>query len=263
MAGSDRVQAVEQGLEILERVAAAPEGLSLAALAEAMGLKPTTIHNLARTLVATGYLAKRTRPTRYTLGPAVGRLARLSQHRFLDQALVEAVRALADAFADATVTSSQAIGTEVVAVLRISPERPGVLEQPAHQVMSPYHSASALVFQAFWPGETREAYRRRYPFEEYGRGRWGSLSDLEAFLDQVRGAGAVVLEPNGESRLLRVAAPVYSPRQELVACFGVSMPGDAVERPATGALAERVLAESRAIRDSSEPDLILTGDESC
>jgi len=182
MAHSQLVQSVLRSLDILELVASAQGGLALRDLAERLTLKGPTVHNLARTLAARGFLEKTANPPRYRLGAAVLELA----YRHADNALLRraagALRELFDQLDGATVTLSQAVGGEVLTVLRISPERPGILQRPAGRAMHPYGTASALLFQALWSERERAAYRRRYPFWEYGAHLWGTPERLEKVL---------------------------------------------------------------------------------
>ena len=69
------VQAVVRASKILQLVAESSDGLRLYELADLMGLKRTTVFNLADTLVEEELLT-RDRDTRYLIGPAVGKLYR-------------------------------------------------------------------------------------------------------------------------------------------------------------------------------------------
>ncbi len=72
-------------------VNASATGLSLGEIASATGLKATTAHNLARTLVHKGYLSKLARPVRFQTGPAV---TALIQDHCRDSLLERAATAL-------------------------------------------------------------------------------------------------------------------------------------------------------------------------
>lgn len=221
------VQAVDRALDVLEAAYAAPDGLTLQALVEATGLRPTTAHNLAATLVQRGYLSKSARPTRYRAGPALASLAMATHEMERGRWLEAAVRDVARRWPDATVTAAVDRGGEVTVVARMSPDLPQRMQHPSHQMLGPYHSVSALVFQAFWPQERRTAYRQRYPFDEYGTAAWPTEAALAACLDEVRRQGCAVLCADG---LLRVAAPVFTSGDELIASLGVAKPvaeGDA------------------------------------
>ncbi len=217
-----RIQAVDRALAILERVARAPEGLALRDLAAALGLGPTTVHNLAATLVARGYLAKTTAPKRYVLAAAARALAAAGGQQALEQRVATALRGLAARWPQATITVAQPLGREIVTHLRRSPEQGGALQRPAHLVLPPYTSASALVFEAFWNDAERAAYQQQFPFAEYGRGFWGKLARHENFLAQIRRRGHAVLDL--KDGRLRAAAPVFDEAGTIRFALGVALP---------------------------------------
>ena len=252
MANRNIVQSLTRGLEILEHVAHSDNGLTLQDLSRVLGLKPPTVHNLARTLMAKHYLEKRPQPTRYILGPAVHDVtARHGQRQFRQEA-AEVVRGLAVRLPSATITLTEVSGGEVATTLRVDPARPTVLEQPQHRFMPAYASASALVFQALWSQEQRSAYRHQYPFDEYGAATWGTEARLEEFLADVRRVGYAVL-PAGNSDKFRVAAPVFSAQHELVATLGGARFGPAADPAATDAgIVEHVVAAARGLSEVGE-----------
>lgn len=69
------VQAISRAAKILRLVAESSDGLRLYELAGLIGLKRTTVFNLADTLVQEGLLSREP-DTRYILGPTVGQLYR-------------------------------------------------------------------------------------------------------------------------------------------------------------------------------------------
>ncbi|MDH7568869.1 MAG: helix-turn-helix domain-containing protein [Armatimonadota bacterium] len=228
MPGSDLVQSVCRSLDVLELVARAEQGLSLQEVARALGVRLSTAHNLVRTLTARQFLVRTSRPVRYRLGPAVLDLASAHFSRAMVREAAEVLRSLANRLPVATLSLAEVVGGEVATTLRVSPERPGFVEQPRHRVMHPYASASALVFQAYWGVEERQEYRRRHPFAEHGAHLWGELASLDRFLDEVRRLGyAAPRFP--EDPVLKVGVPLFSPGGELTAVLGVSAPADAAD----------------------------------
>ena len=203
-------------------VAQAEDGLTLQDLAQRLQITPSAAHNLARTLLAKRFLVKGNRPIRYRLGPASCELADTHRGRQLLQHAETALRQLVGHFPDATVTLTETIGGEVMTILRISPDRPNIVQRPTGLVMPPYTSANSLVFQAFWSEEERFAYQQRYPFSEYGTHIWHTSEQFEQFLNTVRQYQYAAL-PVDASGLLRVAVPLFSATHALTASIGVSM----------------------------------------
>ena len=125
MSGANLVQSVLRSLDILEMVARSETGMTLQDIAAAPGVSSPTTHNLARTLVARGYIEKSSRPVRYHLGSACLELIQAHMPRELLQQATEAVRELWATFPNANVIFAQPIGSEVVTVVRVGPDRPG------------------------------------------------------------------------------------------------------------------------------------------
>lgn len=72
------IQSVERALILLEQVAAAPEGLTLAEMAELSGLNASTCHHLVATLANRGYIARLGRRRGYILGSKIRELHELA-----------------------------------------------------------------------------------------------------------------------------------------------------------------------------------------
>ncbi len=242
MPSDSLVQSVLRSLDILEMVARSESGLTLQDIASALDVASPTAHNLARTLVARGYLQKTPRPVRYRLGAACFDLVQAQAHRDLLRRAGEQVGALGRLFPQASVIFAEAIGAEVVVVVRTAPDRTGVIQHPHHPPLLPYSAAVSLAYQAFCtPGE-REAFRAHHAFEESGAHYWGTPQALDAFLAEARRLGYVHLPVGAAAETLRAGAPVFSPPGVLAGMIGLSM--SATE--AAAAEADEVLRELTA-----------------
>lgn len=244
--GSGGVQSLQRGLAVLERVSQAEDGLTLGRLAELTGLKKTTVHNLARTLLEDGYLARLTQPVRYAAGPALAALAsRNILTNTLHLAAEPALLALAAEFPGSAALLVEAAGTEVRVSLRVSPENPASVDRQADRSSPPYISATSLVFLALGNDAWREACMSRYPFADFGAPLWGSVEALEAQLDKVRKERRAVLDRPG-APLAPMAFPVTGSRGELLAALGLAFrPAQAGGGPA--AAKRRALSRTHAL----------------
>ncbi len=223
MPHGDLVQSVLRSLDILELVARSESGVSLQDIACALGVASPTAHNLARTLVARGYLQKTARPVRYRLGAACFNLVQAQARRELLRQATGEVAALGRLFPQASVIFAEAIGAEVVVVVRTAPDRAGVIQHAYHPPLLPYSAAVSLTYQAFCTAPEREAFRRHHPFEELGAHYWGTLAGLDVFLAQAREAGYVHLPVGVGAETLRAGAPVFSPPGVLAGMVGLSL----------------------------------------
>lgn len=206
---------------VIELLANSEGGMTLQQLCQELELKPATVHNLLRTLMSRGYIEKKHKPTIYTLGPALIQLVDTYRGREMQRKVGKVMGLIFAKFPNSRVTYSETMGGEVWLKLRISPERPGLLERPWNSVMLPYTSASVLLFQAFWNPDQRYSYSKRYPFEEYGAHIWQNAELFEQFLNQVRTSG-VSAPPIDRNGLLRVAVPVIGPGNEIVGALGAA-----------------------------------------
>jgi DNA-binding IclR family transcriptional regulator len=228
---SELVQSLLRAVDVIELVAQSERGLSLGEVCNTLGLKQPTVHNLIRTLIAREFVEKTTSPVRYRLGPAVARLAEERQsHSLVRQAslimndLFERFRVLLPRLGpqeEATLSFSQYVGGEVIMLLRLRMQHPGVLERPKH-VMSAYQSAAPLTFLAFWSPEESEEYCRRHPFLDQGAPIWKTRERLDAFLQRARNLG-YVQPPNFPSGQFRVAVPVFGDGHRLIGALGAGI----------------------------------------
>lgn len=249
MSDPTTVQSLLRGLKLLTLLGQAPDGLPLHEVARQAELKRPAAHKLLRTLASAGFVSHEPSPARYRLGPAAFDLARAQEEAGLLGRAAAALTALHRRYPGATLTLTRCLGGEVMAVLRMSPERPGFLERPAPGGgMSPYSAASPLTFQAFWPADAREEYRRRHPFSEYGAHLWKSTAALERFLAASRRAGCVEPALTGESYL--VAAPVFDAGGTVRAAVGARVAAAGCTAEAKRRLRTAVIGAARELSAS-------------
>lgn len=205
MANSDLVQSLLRGLDILRLLASSPVGMRLQDLAETTGIKKTTVHNLARTLRARGFLEKDAFG-RYRLGPAVQELSSQAQRGGLLLKASELMQQMQRQFPPAILTFSEITASSVVCRLRMSPDRPGEVQRPSSQYFSPYISATAICLQA--TGSNAAELERLFPFAEYGQGRWQSWNEFLAVKAEVISNGYYrQFDENHGSLTLAIAVP--------------------------------------------------------
>ncbi|NLS79308.1 MAG: helix-turn-helix domain-containing protein [Chloroflexi bacterium] len=249
MPGSNPIQSLSRGLQILEWVAGSDDGLTLQQLAERMQLQPSTAHSLAKTLVLRGFLERASSPVRYQLGPGVINLVDQYRDRPFQRRAAQVLgRLYEECPAGARLVLAEPVGVDVVLTLRISPERPGVLEHPSYSALPVYTTACGLAFLAFWPHERRLLSHRSYPFDQYGAHTWGAEERLEAFLSRVREQGHACA-PVGPNGLCCLAVPIFSPTRGLVAALGLAVPmrDEAWLEPYMRATVPRLKAAAREI----------------
>ena len=199
MANSDLVRSLLRGLDLVEFLAAHPEGAHLNDLAEAANLKKPTAHNLLRTLCARSFAA-RDDAGRYVVGPALAAAAEKAKRSERVERAETALLDLAERFAGHVLTVATLTPTVVKCELRVSPDMPGVAQHPVGRDFMPYSSVSAIVLQAANPQEARRL-ETLYPFEEYGVGIWGSPAAFAEVRARVLRDECMMRERNGHVAL--------------------------------------------------------------
>lgn len=235
MPSSELVQSVTRALLILEHLAGVEDGMTLQQLCQELDLKSPTVHNLLRTLAARGYVERLSEPARYRLGPTLIDLTDQYRHQTTQRMAARAVSQVFARFSFARVTYAEAERGDIVLKLRMTPERPGLLERPWHSVMLAYVSASVLVFQAYWPEDQRELYDSKYPFEIYGVHIWGDADRAACFLDEVRRKGYAAPPPDANG-LYRLAVPIFNAEHALLGVLGAAFNADDVTDPDQAAI---------------------------
>lgn len=243
MAGSDLVQSLTRGLLVMEQLAAAPDGLSVAQLAERLAISAPATHNLLRTLAARHYVERLTQPVRYRLGARLGELAASQRGRDLRQELEQAMLRLhADLPAVAWVYAELHDG-DVVGQIHIGPDTNG-LEHSRRAPMGAWVSASAIAHQAWMDPAQRQAFRARHPFAEFGAGYWRDEAAVDAFLDTARRLGyAAPGAPDGQCR---VAVPIRQGGGRLLGSLGGFWPCAPAAHVATTATLAAALRRATA-----------------
>tara|TARA_R100000027_G_scaffold67677_1_gene67662 strand:+ start:9299 stop:10069 length:771 start_codon:yes stop_codon:yes gene_type:complete len=219
MSHSQTVQSLHRGLDLLESIADASQGLTSKELAQRTRLKSTTFFNLARTLVERGYLQKsNTRPVIYSMGPALEELCggNVSTSR---AALDESLLRLSRQFPAWRFVTAEAHGVDIRIAHAIEPARPETVLHDTRKWMPPYTSASSLCHLAFWPSERAKSFQAAYPFPMYGVGLWGREEKLDQAIADFRAKGAVEIY---ELSPARMAVPLYNRNNQLVASLGAS-----------------------------------------
>ncbi|HOG51907.1 MAG TPA: helix-turn-helix domain-containing protein [Lentisphaeria bacterium] len=198
MPRSDMVQSVLKALDILRLAASSPRGMRLNEIAEALGMKTSTAHNLIRTLCARGFLSKDS-ANRFHSGNAIHELSSLSSR---NQVMVKAaalLRQLYDDYPLATITFSELTTGAIRCRLRMSSDRPGELQQPMDYVFQPYVSPTAVCLQA--TAVNAPEYEQLFPFADFGAATWGTSEAFTQEKDLVRQQSYAIRRKNNATAI--------------------------------------------------------------
>ncbi|TVP78483.1 MAG: hypothetical protein EA353_08195 [Puniceicoccaceae bacterium] len=227
------VQALSRGIDILELVAATPQGVSLGVLAERLGVAKPTAFSLAKTLVERGFLRKVERPIRYCLGEGLSALmgrAAVGGGGVPDAEWLP----LFCASGASSLVYTRWVGSDCLMARRVDASRPELVQRPDCLVASPYSFATSLCVLSFLPVSDLEQFLRRYPLVEYGLWAWGDVARFRAFLGKVAEQG-VCQPPHSDQE--RIAVPIFGLGGDIKGSLGVSFNAEQVlQREATFSL---------------------------
>lgn len=216
------VRSLSKGLDVLRLVGNSDSGLRLGEVAEALGQKVPSTHYLVRTLLAGGFLEKRS-GNLLCLGPIFLELAERQRSSALAAAAEKELQTLHETLPPGVVIFGTATRQEMRQLFRISPDRPHVLQRCNGDLLHPYASAAGLVGLAFASETVRLSMEERHPFAEYGAHLWKTREALDTYLAGVRDAGAAVC-PFDAALFFRVSVPIFDNGGSLVAVVGASVP---------------------------------------
>lgn len=225
MPRDESLQSIQRAVKILYGVAGVEDGCTVQQIAARTGLKPNTAYKFIRTLEREHLLRRKKNPLRFVLGQALAELKTLDDERHLLSlagGMLVQTQALLPLASFCLLEMHHATNYERLSVLS---NRPGVLVQRREFSVPLYGKASSLLFLAYChPDEAQKLYEA-HPFEREGRAIWKSRARLEDFLARVRKLGYSQPEvPDSEGSVFRVAAPVFSRGQELIAAIGGFVP---------------------------------------
>lgn len=204
MPSHEHIQAIIRAWDILELVGSVPEGLTLHTIAGVRKLPKSTTHNILRTLVYKGLLAKTQHPVRYKLGPLMTglreRRAKLNRN-LLSLATPAAIRLARQLGTEVEV--AQYVTGEVITRIRVYPGQAGSIKY-LHAWRTPCYG-TAVLFQAFMDESELRNYRHRHPMTASDAEYWKSYEMLNAFLASVRSEGYLSFAKSG---VFRVAAAI-------------------------------------------------------
>ena len=245
MANSDPVGALMRGMDILKLIGTSRNGLRVAEIASALGLKPPTCYHLVRTLLLCGFVEKRN--SRLFLGPElIEMLAKYSRNESVSMMEPELL-SLYQKFPYATVILAVPGMYGPVQTHRISCERPGVVQHLHSEPMHLSASAAGLVFLAFAADEaTLPRIGERWPFAEFGAHLWGARPQLNACLEKIRRDGFAV-SPFDRDVALRISAPVFAPEERLAAVIGASVPVRKPQKSEEASICRELRASARKL----------------
>lgn len=206
---------VSRVMAILEVVIASePGGVRLGDLSEAIGAPKSSIHGLAKGLVATGYL--REEQNRYFQGPAVSTLLALGGHQ-VPTGYRHALEQLSRDWGETAILSMM-VGDSAINVDLVEPEQVIRASPPLHQRNPLWPVSYGKCFLAFMDTKRRDAYIRRL-VEDAGE-RQGIAEEL----DEIRATRISMNRGERFPELYGVASPIVLADRDVTMAIGLAGP---------------------------------------
>jgi len=226
---------------ILEAVAAAPQGMTLAMIAETVGLQPATSHRLVNSLVEVGLL-RRQEETRVYL-PGL-RLMRLCLSALTPASVVDLarplLRGLVATFGE-TAYLAKLGGTTVESVAMEVPQASETTYVQPGRVMPFHASASARAIAAFQP-EAVVAQMLAAPRQRFTADTITDAAQLRAALGRVREQGYAVVDNELDPGIMSLAVPVRGEDWGVVFSIGLLGLSERMRRHERGRMVEALTA---------------------
>lgn len=218
------IQSVGRALDLLECLASTSGGMALSELARRLNLRPTTVHNILKTLRLRGYVDQEPESLRYRLGLKCYDLARGAlRGRNLPEMALPFLRKLA-AEVDETVVLSVLEQSELYFIVSVPSQQMLAVNYNRNWVQDGYHTASGRVLLAFADPDVLERYVAAHPLNTSTKCGLRSRADLERELAKIRKDGYAILRREGATAVCAVAAPIRDFSGKVIAGVGLSLP---------------------------------------
>ncbi len=220
------VTALVRGLSILETFGRRGFSLTLAEVAQELGLPKSTVFRLLSTLAGLGYVVQTVKGGAYTLGPAVLGLG----HAVLDGLdLREAAQPYLEALfqeveGNVNLSLLEPGGLEVIYVARLRKREVLSLNLNVGSRLPVHSSSPGRVLAAHLPSAERQALLARVAADPQA-GAWLRERGVELaeVLEQVRADGYAVVDGEYMPELFALAAPVWDQDGRAVAAVSMAM----------------------------------------
>jgi DNA-binding IclR family transcriptional regulator len=234
------------GIDVLEKLAATPEGASVTDLAGALALDKGYLHRLLRTLEQRGYVEQDPTSKAFRATVKLVALASVILHN-LDvlSAAPPVMRRLLESTGE-TVHLARRVAGGGVYVAQARPSARISVETDIGSQPQLHCSATGKALLAFsGPEELRSLLKE--PFERFTPRTLTGFAELETDLARARARGYAVDDGEGSEDLRCVAAPIFDMTGKVMACLGMSGPMSRLSRQRLDELGLEVAAAAAEV----------------
>lgn len=218
-------------VEIIECIAAAPAGVGTRELARQLSLNVATVHNIAKTLEARGYLQQAHDNKRFHLGL---RLMMLGRHQQYLESLTETGRPFVDRLA-AELNESVMFGaldqTRVVNLIYLPSQQALRTHEPEDISGIAYCTAIGKLMLAQMPPPWLDTYLAQTPLKRFTARTITTRAELNKTLAQIRKEGCALARDELCEGVSALAVPVQDPWGKTIAAVSASAPTQRISAP--------------------------------
>ncbi len=243
---SGRLSSVTSALLVLKAFSAEEAEIGISSLAKRLGLAKSTVHRLAVTLAAEGFLEQNADNGRYRLGLSLFTLGALARRR-MDVSNVSRplLGVLRDKHQEAT-TLAILSGTSIMFLHNLESGQAIGIRTHIGDLKPAHCTAEGRVMLAFSPPAVvaevlKAGLAPRTPKTITDPAEW------RAMLDEVRGVGWALDDEESEAGMRCVAAPVRDISGKVVAAIGLAGPTQRLTKKDLRAMAPDLAATGEAI----------------
>ena len=241
-----RLSSVTSALLVMKAFSAEEAEIGISSLAKRLGLAKSTVHRLAVTLAAEGFLEQNPDTGRYRLGLSLFTLGALARRR-MDVSNVSRplLGVLRDKYQEAT-TLAILSGPSIMFLHNL--ESGQAIGTRAHigDLKPAYCTAEGRVLLAFSPPPVLAAVLAE-PREQRTSKTLVEAKALQQLLDEVRQAGYAIDDEESEEGMRCLAAPVRDISGKVVAAVGLAGPTQRLTKKDLRAMAPEVVATGEAV----------------
>lgn len=207
---------VSRVMGIIEAVVASePAGLRLTELADALVAPKSSVHGLAKGLVALGYLQER--DGKYYTGAAIGQLLNSTSDDRRRRSFTDQLRMLSETWNE-TAMLGELVGDSVVYIESVESTHTLRAAVPLHTRVQVWPSSSGKCLLAFMPARRRDFYFDRIGLT--GKERDAAMAELAEVKER-----RVAFNIGGTAvGMVGVASPIFLPDQTLPMTIAVTGP---------------------------------------
>jgi IclR family pca regulon transcriptional regulator len=213
-----------KGLEILKLFSAENPTLSLAEIADKLGVSRTTPFRLLYTLQDVGYLDQDEHTKRYSLTPKVLELGFTYLHTLqlsdIAQPYLEKLRDETGASAHIGILD----GREVVYIARASARGVPTINVTVGSRLPAHATAIGKLLLAFEPAERLNELLVGTELNKYTHYTKSMIFELQQELDKIKSQGYAVSNEEFENGICSVAAPIFNNHSKVIAAVNIATP---------------------------------------